>query len=313
VSILRGLSVLLLALAAFASGVMAQSPEEPKPPAGDAVKAETVAGTEKTASSVTPSDQPDAPSMAGAETPGKPEAGSGDSAKDSPTPEGEKPEANTVPGGGPGAANDYRDRAFTLPTPEEAAAAPPSKDPAERDNWSGIRDVLIGLVLLSGVFIAVVWYLKRSPRTRKYFGAGPIKVLSRAHLGPRQTLYLVKAGERVLLIGQGGDGLNTLMEVSDPGEVSRTLALVEESAPESMTSTFRAALASASRRGDQPTTQHPAGTSARASASKRPESQSVDARIGDDPDVIRVDPSYSTQLKLAALRNQLDQPKAKVP
>lgn len=311
-SILRGLSVLLLALAAFASGVAAQnSPETPAPAAPDKVNAETVPG------SAQPADKPK-PDESEAKQPDNPKAESsgatptGPESKDSKgAPEGENDTTGTKQP--PKDSNDWRDKTFVFETPEQQAKAVTPVEPPSKDGWSAIQDVLIGLVLLSGILIAVVWYLKRSPRTRKFFGSGPIRILSRAHLGPRQTLYLVKAGERVLLLGQANDGLRTLMEVSDPGEVTRTLAMVEENAPDSMTTTFRAALASATSRGDKSPAEAASGISGRATGPRKPDAPTVDARVGDDPDVIRVDPSYSTQLKLAALRNQLDQPKAKVP
>lgn len=311
-SILRGLSVLLLALAAFATGVAAQdSPETPAPAAPDKVNAETVPGsaqaTDKPKTDGTDAKQPDKPS---GESSGVAPAGP-ESKETKSSAEGDKNSTGTPQP--PKEGNDWRDKTFVYDTPDQQAQTVTPAEPPSKDGWSAIQDVLIGLVLLSGILIAVVWYLKRSPRTRKFFGSGPIRILSRAHLGPRQTLYLVKAGERVLLLGQANDGLRTLMEVSDPGEVTRTLAMVEENAPDSMTTTFRAALASATSRGDKSPAESASGISGRATGPRKPDAPTVDARVGDDPDVIRVDPSYSTQLKLAALRNQLDQPKAKVP
>lgn len=196
----------------------------------------------------------------------------------------------------------------------EGSAQPlsPGSTPPETNFVDGLVNLIIGLVLIGLIFGFLVWYLRRNPNTKRYFGGGPVKLLSRTYLGPKMGLFLVKAGERVLLIGQGQDGMRTLMEVSDPGEVSRLLAQVEEANPGSMTATFRSALSAAS--GAAASGKPSAGRSADASTGRSGASaKSVDARVGDDEDVIRVDPGYSAQLKLAALRGQMDKSKAGTP
>jgi flagellar biogenesis protein FliO len=47
-----------------------------------------------------------------------------------------------------------------------------------------------------------------------------LKVLTSLSLTPTRTLYMVRLGDRILLIGAGENGLSTLAEISDPGEVS---------------------------------------------------------------------------------------------
>jgi len=313
----------LLALA-FLPCLMAQDSPSGKPAPGDVpVGATPVPGSEL----VKPGDTPVTPTPTDLSNPKdapiKPELGEGPSvapgsnegakvgaSASAPPTDGKSVESKSG-GNSDAVGKSWDDKKFPKSLPVDPNAAPTTIPAAEEapDAREGFWKVLLGIALITGILIGLIWYLKKSPRTKKFFGAGPIKVLSRSHLGPRQTLYLVKAGERVLLIGQGNDGLRTLMEVSDPGEVSRTIAMVEEGSPGSMSATFRDALASATGQSKRSDSTKPAPDS---SARKAPAAR-VDATAGDDGDSIRVDPGYSTQLKLAALRGQLEQSKAKVP
>lgn len=49
--------------------------------------------------------------------------------------------------------------------------------------------------------------------------AGPLKVIGRASLSPRQTVYLLRAGDRVLILGSGGQGPPTLLGEMMPDEI----------------------------------------------------------------------------------------------
>jgi flagellar biogenesis protein FliO len=55
---------------------------------------------------------------------------------------------------------------------------------------------------------------------RKYWpqnSTGMVRVVGRVSLSPRQSIFLVRAGRRVILIGAGGQGAPTLL-----GELSET-------------------------------------------------------------------------------------------
>jgi flagellar biosynthetic protein FliO len=55
----------------------------------------------------------------------------------------------------------------------------------------------------------------------KFFGrlhpsqAGPLRIVHRTALGPREHMAIVKAGERTLLIGITAQSINTLCELND--------------------------------------------------------------------------------------------------
>ncbi|MCA8940762.1 MAG: flagellar biosynthetic protein FliO [Planctomycetes bacterium] len=170
----------------------------------------------------------------------------------------------------------------------------------------GIGEVFLYLGLFTIGIVAVVFFIRRTPRLRRMLSGGPIKVVSRAYLGPRTAIHLVKVGERVLVIGQSPDGLRTLSEITDNREITRLLHEASEVAPESMSNTFKSALRSASISEDsEPAARTPTAKQASPAAS------TFEATVGDDDDEgISVDPGYSSQLKLAALRAKFEKEQA---
>ncbi len=54
--------------------------------------------------------------------------------------------------------------------------------------------------------------------------SGPLRVVGQARLSPKQSVYLVRVGDRVLILGTGPQGAPTpLGEVTDPAELARLI------------------------------------------------------------------------------------------
>jgi flagellar biosynthesis protein FliO len=81
---------------------------------------------------------------------------------------------------------------------------------AERsDGWYlGMAGVAVVLALGGGIAAAARRYAPRS-------GVGALHVVSRVSLSPKHAVYLLRAGERVLLIGTGPQGAPTLISELD--------------------------------------------------------------------------------------------------
>jgi flagellar protein FliO/FliZ len=95
-------------------------------------------------------------------------------------------------------------------------AAPPPAD-------SYLADLLRTLLALAGV-CALAWFGLHRFARRGYAGAGKgaaaaVRVLARVPLEARKSLYLVRAGGRVLLIGTGEAGPPALLAELDPSSV----------------------------------------------------------------------------------------------
>ena len=96
-------------------------------------------------------------------------------------------------------------------------AAPPPAD-------SYLIDFLRTLLALAGV-CALAWFGLRVLARRGFGGAGKgaaaaaVRVLARVPLESRKSLYVIRAGDRVLLIGTGEAGPPTLLAELDPSSV----------------------------------------------------------------------------------------------
>lgn len=133
----------------------------------------------------------------------------------------------------------------TLGKPEAKAQA--SAPTAAADAAEPIGKLLVGLGLFAVIFGGLVWLARRNPGLRRYLGTGgPLRILSRVHLGSRQQVFLVRVGERVLVIG-GGQNLTTLSEIRDPGEVARLTAETSGGAGKDFKQALRAGIAEAER------------------------------------------------------------------
>lgn len=92
-------------------------------------------------------------------------------------------------------------------------------DADDGGGWAWVRTG-VALVIVVALVLAVRWALRRWAG-----GAAPgegraVEVLSRTSLSTRHRLYLVRMGERLLLVGGGGETLTTLAEVTDPDEMA---------------------------------------------------------------------------------------------
>ncbi|MBI5758965.1 MAG: FliO/MopB family protein [Planctomycetales bacterium] len=82
---------------------------------------------------------------------------------------------------------------------------------------------------LSLVVIAIVLsarFLRRwLPKTPGLLPDQALEMLGRFPVDPRNNIYLVRCGRRLLVLGAAADGLRTLSEITDVGEVSALMRL----------------------------------------------------------------------------------------
>jgi flagellar biogenesis protein FliO len=92
---------------------------------------------------------------------------------------------------------------------------------------SGWLRTLGALAVVAGLIFAARWLLRRGGASGPAGQAGPMEVLARASVAPRQQLLLVRLGKRLVLIGAGGGTMSTLAEVSDQAEVDELMRSVK--------------------------------------------------------------------------------------
>ncbi|MBS3734456.1 MAG: flagellar biosynthetic protein FliO [Phycisphaerae bacterium] len=106
--------------------------------------------------------------------------------------------------------------------PESRAVPPGMEDQRVGDEggggiWPWVRTGMALAVVVALVF-AARWLLRRWAGSAG--GKPPVDVVARSALSARHRLYLVRLGERLVLIGGGNETLTTLAEVTDPDEIA---------------------------------------------------------------------------------------------
>ena len=101
-----------------------------------------------------------------------------------------------------------------LPGPQVAVETPAGAA-------SSPKNVTASLAIVLGLFFLAV-ILARSKFSRPPGGLGPdvVEVLGRRPLGPRQSMVLVRAGRKLLLVASLPQSATTLTEITDPDEVA---------------------------------------------------------------------------------------------
>jgi|GEM_PF-4355893 len=112
--------------------------------------------------------------------------------------------------------------------------------------WSMTRTVgaLAGVV---GLIVFLAWgYRSMTSGNIALLGKnrrpGSIEIVSKTALSARQSLYLVRLGSRMVLVGQSADSLRALDVIDDPGVVAQLAGEAAGGAPESKDAEFQACL-----------------------------------------------------------------------
>jgi len=93
--------------------------------------------------------------------------------------------------------------------------------------WDWVRTV-VALGVVVALIFAIRWALRRwGAPAGAAPGGGPLDVLARRSLSAKHQLYLVRMGDRLLLLGGAGDALRTLAEVTDEEEAAALLDSLE--------------------------------------------------------------------------------------
>ena len=129
-------------------------------------------------------------------------------------------------------ANDHAPLKLTRPDGQRkptsnaanhGAAGEPDRPSRSNSSWwtsvGGLSLVVIAIVLSAR-------FLRRwLPKTPGLLPEQALEMLGRFPVDPRHNIYLVRCGRRLLVLGAAAEGLRTLSEITDVGEVSSLMRL----------------------------------------------------------------------------------------
>ncbi len=104
-----------------------------------------------------------------------------------------------------------------FPAREGTKAQPPSTTEGGSGWWIGTAGIALALAAIGWLSFASKRYL---PKTAA--GSVSLRVVGRTSLSPKQSVYLLQVGERVLIVGAGGQGAPSLLgELQDADTLAR--------------------------------------------------------------------------------------------
>jgi flagellar biogenesis protein FliO len=111
-----------------------------------------------------------------------------------------------------------------IPNPEPRRITPrgeaPAGDASKRTGLPAPGSILSALALVTlAIFAAARLWKLHGPKLPGGMPREAAEVLGRCRIESRQSLYLVRLGSRILVLGSGGGELTTLSEITDPAEV----------------------------------------------------------------------------------------------
>lgn len=137
-------------------------------------------------------------------------------------------------------------------------AAPLARPQApSRATQLGVDRVLLALGVVVAAALAARWGVRRLfPASASARSSRAIRVIARSALAPRQQVLLLQVGRRLIVVGDTGQTMTALSEISDPDEVAQLVGQIDSEAPGSTStafaSLFRGGAAEASPPGELP-------------------------------------------------------------
>jgi flagellar biogenesis protein FliO len=118
--------------------------------------------------------------------------------------------------------------AASASTPGKTGTAPQFEPSSTFD----VRRVVTALAIVLGLVFACRWGARWMFPTAAVGRSSQImKVLSRSVIAPRQQLLLIQVGRRLVLVGDCGQQMSALAEISDPDEVASLLGQLRAEPP----------------------------------------------------------------------------------
>jgi len=109
-----------------------------------------------------------------------------------------------------------------------------------KSTWAAAMSMFFSLAIVISLFLFIAWLFRKSqPNTFQKLPTGVLQVLGSAVMAPRQQVYVVRFGNKMLLVSHQPGQTQTLGEITDADEVYRLAGLCESNQPTSVTHSFR--------------------------------------------------------------------------
>ncbi len=106
--------------------------------------------------------------------------------------------------------------------------------------WTAALSMFLSLAVVLSFFLLVAWLVKKSqPNSFLKLPGDVVQVMGRTQMAPRQQMYVVRFGSKLLLISHQPGQTQTLGEINDADEVQRLAGLCEANHPGSISNSFR--------------------------------------------------------------------------
>jgi flagellar biogenesis protein FliO len=113
------------------------------------------------------------------------------------------------------------------------------KDKPAASTWGSLGTMLLSLLFVLGLFWVCVKVLyKGAGRSGQMLSRNVVEVLGRAPFFGRQSLQVIRFGNKILLVAMSQNGCDTLTEITDPAEVDRLAGMCQSLKSHSSTSAF---------------------------------------------------------------------------
>ena len=109
-----------------------------------------------------------------------------------------------------------------------------------KSSWGTAVSMFLSLAVVLSFFLLVAWLVKKSqPASFLKLPGDVVQVMGRTPMAPRQQMYVVRFGSKLLLISHQPGQTQTLGEITDADEVQRLAGLCEANRPGSISNSFR--------------------------------------------------------------------------
>lgn len=131
------------------------------------------------------------------------------------------------------------------PSRESIELRPSSKEALNsiskpKSSWATVFSMLFSLAIVLSLFLIIAWLFRRTqPNTFAKLPSEVVQVMGRTAMAPRQQVYVVRFGNKMLLVSHQPGQTQTLGEITDMEEVQRLAGLCEANQSHSITHSFR--------------------------------------------------------------------------